>query len=171
MGPSLASLFLGEAISPQDLVVRLVAAVLLGGVLGFEREVQAKPAGLRTHMMVSLGAACFSLAALGFAQQAVGSLDSPAATQVDPTRVVDGIVGGIGFLGAGAIIRNSGSVEGLTTAGSIWLVGAIGIACGAGNFLLAGVAVVLAVLILLVVGWAEHRLVARAPKPRAPGDG
>jgi len=144
-------------LAPLEALLRLTVAALMGGVLGFERECKAKPAGLRTHMMVALGAACFTLAALGLAQE-VGPVLGVDSTIVDPTRVVEGIIGGIGFLGAGAIIRDRGSVEGLTTAGSIWLAGAVGIAAGSGNYVLAGISVVLAVVILWVLGWLEHKL-------------
>lgn len=143
-------------LTPLDVIARLSIAALLGGVVGIEREYRSKPAGLRTHMMVSLGAACFTLAAFGLAEEVSPDL-AVDSTVVDPTRVVQGIIGGIGFLGAGAIIRNRASIEGLTTAGSIWLAGAVGIAAGAGNHVLAGAAVLAAVIILALVGWAEHR--------------
>jgi len=147
-------------LTPIEMVLRLSVAALLGGLLGFEREAKSKPAGLRTHMLVALGSACFSLAAFGLAEEARDGA-ALGATSVDPTRVVQGIIGGIGFLGAGAIIRDRGAVRGLTTAGSIWLTGAVGIAAGAGNFLLAGLAVVLAMAILSVLGWLEQRVQGR----------
>lgn len=149
-----------SALSPLDLATRLGVAVFLGGVLGFERECRSKPAGLRTHMMVALGAACFTLTAFGLVREVASGLPVDT-TAVDPTRVVQGIIGGIGFLGAGAIIRTQGNVEGLTTAGSIWLSGAVGISAGAGNFLLAGLSVVLAVGVLLVLGWLQHQVKER----------
>ncbi len=140
-----------------ELFARLVLAVLLGGILGLEREYRSKPAGLRTHMLVALGAASFSLAALAMVDESRRLLETPGiSASFDPTRVVDGIVGGIGFLGAGAIIPNRRSVEGLTTAGSIWLVGAVGIAVGAGAYVLACSSVLLAVLILLGLRFLER---------------
>ena len=115
-----------------ELAVRLLAAGILGGLIGLQRELAGKPAGLRTHFLVSLGCALFTVASLeGF----------PSA---DPARVAAGIVTGIGFLGAGAIIRGGeGIVVGLTTAASVWAVAAIGLAVGTGLYLLALVATAL----------------------------
>lgn len=156
-----------------EILVRLGAAAILGGVLGLERERQQKPAGLRTHMMVALGAACFSLAALGMERAARDGWTGEIRVVTDPTRVVQGIVGGIGFLGAGAILRDHGQVEGLTTAGSIWLVGAVGIAAGAGNYVLAALASILALVILWLIGHAEHRWAERRAQTerQRPTDG
>jgi putative Mg2+ transporter-C (MgtC) family protein len=152
-----------------DILLRLIAAVLLGGVLGFEREWRAKPAGLRTHMMVALGSACFTLAALALAQETVRGMNFDVRTMTDPTRVVEGVIGGIGFLGAGAIIRHKDGVQGLTTAGSIWLVGAVGVATGAGHYGLAVLAVLLATIILSVIGGIEHRFTKNRPQRDANG--
>jgi len=141
------------------LLGRLGLAVALGGALGFEREWHGKPAGLRTHMMVALGASCFTLLALGLSQAV-----SPQATplvRVDPTRAVHGVVTGIGFLGAGAILRRDGGIEGLTTAGGIWLVGAVGSAVGAGYHLLAIATTALALVVLQGLGRLEHGVLGR----------
>jgi putative Mg2+ transporter-C (MgtC) family protein len=135
------------------LVPRLVAAVLLGAVLGFERERADKPAGLRTHMMVSLGSAAFTI--LGFS---VHSTPEEESLGFDPSRIVQGIIGGLGFLGAGSIMKSrhpgEASVSGLTTAASVWLVGAIGVACGMGAYAAAVVTSVLALGILILSRWA-----------------
>jgi putative Mg2+ transporter-C (MgtC) family protein len=105
-------------------LLRIFVAAALGGSIGLERELRERQAGLRTHLVVSVGAALFTLvSAYGFA-----SFDG----KVDPTRIAAQIVSGIGFLGAGAIIRQGLSVRGLTTAASLWLVAAIGMAAGAG---------------------------------------
>jgi putative Mg2+ transporter-C (MgtC) family protein len=105
-------------------LLRIFVAAALGGAIGLERELRERQAGLRTHLVVSVGAALFTLvSAYGFA-----SFDG----KVDPTRIAAQIVSGIGFLGAGAIIRQGLSVRGLTTAASLWLVAAIGMAAGAG---------------------------------------
>ena len=106
------------------IVLRLFIAAALGGLLGYERERQGKAAGVRTHMLVALGAALFVLVP----QQA-------GVESGDMTRVIQGVVAGIGFLGAGAIIKGGAeeSVKGLTTAAGIWLTAAIGIACGLGR--------------------------------------
>lgn len=140
-----------------DLFLRLGLAVLLGGMLGLERETQAKPAGLRTHMMVSLGAAIFTIAAVGLQSQ------SGPEAEPDVTRAVQGVAGGIGFLGAGSILRGENGVQGLTTAASIWSVGAVGVACGAGELALAGMGVGFALTVLLAVGWIERSLLRRPP--------
>jgi putative Mg2+ transporter-C (MgtC) family protein len=127
-----------------EVVLPLVAAVCLGGIVGWERESGDKPAGLRTHMMVSLGAAVFTLAAL----RAISEYDTTAG---DPSRIVMGVATGIGFLGAGSIIRTGGEVHGITTAAGIWVVGAVGACCGAGYYAIASVAVVLSVVVLSVL--------------------
>jgi putative Mg2+ transporter-C (MgtC) family protein len=133
-------------LDPFDMVARLALAVLMGGVIGFEREWSHKPAGLRTHMMVCLGAATFTLVA----EFLIPPPGDPY--RVDPTRLVQGVIGGIGFLGAGTIIQSRGSVHGLTTAGSLWFTGALGVAVGAGAYILAGSALVLALVVLTLVG-------------------
>ena len=134
---------------------RLAFAIVLGGVVGLEREQQRKPAGLRTHMLVSLGAATFMLLGLELA----GDLHAPGLDllRLDPMRLIQGIIGGIGFLGAGAIIRERGSVAGLTTAGSLWFVGALGVTAGAGRYLLGIYAAVLGLIVLQVVGRLGRR--------------
>lgn len=144
----------------SEILPRLGAAVLVAALVGFEREWRRKPAGLRTHMMVSLGAATFTLVSMELYQAIAHSGNDVAS--VDPTRLVQGIIGGIGFLGAGSIVRGGGSVEGLTTAGSVWLVGALGVACGAGHFLIAASAVTIALLILLGLGLLEKAFAGNA---------
>ena len=107
-----------------EVLLRLFVAAALGGAIGLERELRERQAGLRTHLVVSVGAALFTLvSAYGFTDWGV---------RVDPTRIAAQIVTGIGFLGAGAIIRQGLSVRGLTTAATLWLVAAIGMAAGAG---------------------------------------
>jgi putative Mg2+ transporter-C (MgtC) family protein len=107
-----------------EVLLRIFVAAALGGAIGLERELRERQAGLRTHLVVSVGSALFTLvSAYGF-----HSFDG----KVDPTRIAAQIVSGIGFLGAGAIIRQGLSVRGLTTAASLWLVAAIGMASGAG---------------------------------------
>ena len=123
-----------------EMVLRLLLAAALGAIIGYQRERAGKSAGLRTHILICAGAALFTVASLyGFGAVA------------DPARVAAGIVAGIGFLGAGAIIRREeGVVAGLTTAATIWVVAAIGLAAGAGLYLVSAVttAVILIVLCL-----------------------
>lgn len=137
---------------------RLLLAALVGGALGWEREWHHKPAGLRTHMLVSLGAAVFMVAALDSAHDAgLAGGDRLDPLRLDPLRVVAGILGGVGFLGAGTIIRGRGGVEGITTAASIWLAAAIGTVTGMGYYLLTVAAGALGLMILLFVGVAETK--------------
>jgi putative Mg2+ transporter-C (MgtC) family protein len=121
---SLNGLLAATTIGWPEVLLRLFVAAALGGAIGLERELRERQAGLRTHLVVSVGSALFTLvSAYGF-----HSFDG----KVDPTRIAAQIVSGIGFLGAGAIIRQGLSVRGLTTAASLWLVAAIGMASGAG---------------------------------------
>lgn len=130
---------LSETANVTQLVVRLVVALILGGVLGFEREMAGRDAGLRTHMMVSVGSALFVLVPLqaGFSQENL-------------SRVLQGLVSGIGFLGAGAIMKLSAEreVRGLTTAASLWVAAGVGVASGMGREATAILSVVVALLIL-----------------------
>jgi putative Mg2+ transporter-C (MgtC) family protein len=120
----LSVVFAGPTIGWPEVLLRLFVAAALGGAIGLERELRERQAGLRTHLVVSVGSALFTLvSAYGF---------SNFGARVDPTRIAAQIVTGIGFLGAGAIIRQGLSVRGLTTAASLWLVAAIGMAAGAG---------------------------------------
>src|SRR3954462_11320128 len=119
--------------SVTEVALRLLVAVAIGGLIGWDRERADKPAGLRTHMLVALGSASVSL--LGFE---VGCHLAPKTGEgFDPTRVLQGVIGGIGFLGAGAIIQNRGQVSGITTAASVWVAGALGSAAGVGAYVLA----------------------------------
>lgn len=142
--------------SALEIIARTALSVLAGGILGLERQWHRKPAGLRTHMMVSLGAAVFTLIALRV--QADAMAGDFEYTRLDPLRYIAGLVGGMGFLGAGTIIRSRGSVQGLTTAASIWTAGALGAACGAGYYLIAGVAAGFSIVVLLIFGVLEYRL-------------
>ena len=154
----------------QHELLRLSIAAGLGGAVGLERELREREAGLRTHLVVCVGSALFTLvSAYGFHDFLVngGSL-----VRADPTRIAAQIVSGIGFLGAGAIIRQGLSVRGLTTAATLWLVAAIGMACGAGYY---DAAIIATGGALVTLGPAAHLLVPRrAPLPaadRAPARG
>lgn len=120
-----------------DMVLRLLMAAVIGGLVGYERERAEKPAGFRTHLLVCVGAALFTIASVyGF---------GPSS---DPSRIAAGIVVGIGFLGAGTILRGEGAVIGLTTAATVWAVAAIGLALGAGLYFVAAVTALLALAAL-----------------------
>ena len=125
-------------------LLRVLAAGALGGAIGLERELREREAGLRTHLLVAVGAALFTLvSAYGFSEFEFSARNG---ITYDPTRIAAQIVTGIGFLGAGAIIRHGWSVRGLTTAASLWVVAAIGIACGAGYY---SAAVITTALVLI----------------------
>ncbi len=139
----------------QEIVLRLGAALLIGSILGLNRELRGKAAGLRTHALVCLGAAVAALI----------SLQSPAGVMpVDANaigRIIQGILTGIGFLGAGVILRDpAGHVTGLTTAATIWICAVLGAACGLGYWTILGVALSLA-LIALLLGRAVERIAER----------
>lgn len=140
-----------------DVTVRMVAAVVLGGVIGFDREYLARPAGLRTHIMVALAAATFTIVALELVHRGAGSGNW---LSLDPTRVVQAITAGVAFLAAGTIIQSRGRVHGLTTGAGLWLAGAIGMACGIGALAIAAVAAALGVIVLVVLRLVERHLPA-----------
>jgi putative Mg2+ transporter-C (MgtC) family protein len=146
-------------LSLLDIIVRLTLAAVLGGAIGLERELREREAGLRTHLLVSVGAALFTLvSAYAWTDWA---FSTPRGIVFDPTRIAAQIVTGIGFLGAGAIIRQGLSVRGLTTAATLWLVAAIGMASGAGYWEAAVVATAGALLTLWPLRIAAYRIVRR----------
>jgi len=146
------------------MLVRLALAAVGGALVGLERQIQDKPAGLRTNMLVGLGAAGFVLTAIATAQ-----ITSPDESQLnfDPTRILQGIVGGIGFLGAGAILHSKGNIHGITTAAAMWVVAAVGAACGFGQFNLAAAMVVACLVVLYPLGFVERRLEKRSQQQEA----
>ncbi len=134
-----------------EIAIRLGAALILGSALGLNRELHGKPAGLRTHGLVSLGAAVAALVSLGLPGGAK-TLDPNAVS-----RVLQGILTGIGFLGAGVILRSpDGHVTGLTTAATIWICAVLGVVCGLGYWSVLGIAVGLTVVALLLGGPVER---------------
>ena len=137
----------------------------MGGLIGFERELSDQPAGFRTHMLVSVGAALFTLAG---AYGVEGLFDgAPGRIRFDPTRVAAQIVTGIGFLGAGAIIQQGFSVRGLTTAASLWVTAAVGLSAGLGYYWGAGVTTLFTVLALYLLKRMRSVLFARLRKGEA----
>ena len=144
----------GGRVSLQEAGVRLVLAIVLSAGVGIDRELKHKPLGLRTNMLVALGAASFSLMALQLVHELAGG---PSSIQIDPSRVMEAIVGAIGFLGAAAIIQGRFELFGATTGASIWVVGAIGMACGFGFYGLAVVVTVVGLFVLTVLGFVTGR--------------
>lgn len=125
-----------------EMIFRLVLAIALGGLIGFERELKHRPAGLRTHMLVSLGATVFTVISLSF--------------DVEPSRIAAGIVTGIGFLGAGSIIAQKGHIRGITSAATLWVVAGIGLSVGVGQYVIA-IATGLLVFAILQLGKIEKK--------------
>jgi putative Mg2+ transporter-C (MgtC) family protein len=143
-----------------NIALRLVIAAAFGAVVGVEREVHGHSAGFRTHTLVSVGSAMFTVLSIyGF----------PAAPgqPVDPTRIAAQIVTGIGFLGAGAILKSGPTVHGLTTAASLWSVAAIGMAAGAGAWVVAGVGTLIVVFVLWPLN-AISKWIERHPRRPVP---
>jgi len=137
-----------------DLLLKLALAVVLGGVIGLEREIAGKPAGLRTNILICVGAALLTDVSV---QITMGIY--PGAPRLgDPSRIAAQIVSGIGFIGAGTIMQARGTVTGLTSAATIWVVAAIGVTIGAGQYLEAAGARLLVALVLAGLGTLEHKL-------------
>jgi putative Mg2+ transporter-C (MgtC) family protein len=147
---------LRTAMPESVIALRLAAAVCLGAVIGLDRELRDIPAGLRTHMLTSLAAAVFAVIALEMFEE----IRRNGGSQGDPIRIVEAVTAGVAFLAAGAIIRDRGTVLGLTTGAGMWLAGAIGVACGAGYFLLAAFAAALAFVILNLLKRLERAVSA-----------
>src|SRR2546428_13898337 len=120
------------AITPFEMLLRMGISVVLGAAVGYERERTEHPAGLRTHLLVSLAAATFMLVSTQFVYFQHYTKEDLVA--VDTSRIAASVVTGVGFLGAGAILRTGLSIQGLTTAASLWLVAAVGLAAGGGRF-------------------------------------
>jgi putative Mg2+ transporter-C (MgtC) family protein len=141
---------------PRELLLRLGTAAVLGSLIGLDRQRLDKTAGLRTHMLVSVGSALVVIvSAYGFEE-----VLAPGRVVLDPSRVAAQVVSGIGFLGAGAILRRNQSVHGLTTAASVWTVAGVGLAAGAGLYLAAATATGLILLILAAIKPLEDRLLS-----------
>jgi putative Mg2+ transporter-C (MgtC) family protein len=146
-------------ISLGEIAIRLVVAAALSGAVGLEREWRERAAGLRTHMLVGVGSALFTLvSAYGFNDFLVGGSN---VVRADPSRIAAQIVTGIGFLGAGAILRQGLTIRGLTTAAGLWVVAAIGMAVGAGYYSAALLTTGVVLFGLGPLRWAEGYIVAR----------
>jgi putative Mg2+ transporter-C (MgtC) family protein len=130
-----------------ELTERLLLAVALGAAIGLEREIRRKPAGLRTNTLIALGSALFTVVSVSLSARSDGSAD----------RIAAQVVTGIGFLGAGAIIRSGGDVHGMTTAATIWVNAAIGMAVGAGEYLMATLTTIVTLIVLAVLQPIEAR--------------
>ena len=144
-------------LTDMELARRLILAAALGAAFGLEREVRQKSAGLRTNILIAVGAAVFTLM----------SVEMAAASAIaDPARIAAQIVTGIGFLGAGAIMRTRVGVQGLTTAATVWVNAAVGVAAGGGQYHLALIATAVTLLVLLVLPPIEGAIDRRLPRRR-----
>lgn len=142
-------------ISHMDLIIRMVLAVILGGLIGLEREWNNHAAGFRTHILVCLGSATIML----LSEYGFSDFVNEANVRIDPSRLAAQVVSGIGFLGAGAILRNGNVIKGLTTAASVWLVAAIGLSVGAGFITGALVCTFLVLISLYVLNKLEKHII------------
>src|SRR5262245_8762329 len=158
-------------ISDAEVLNRLLCAALLGALIGLERELRHKSAGLRTNILIAVGSALFTLASIEL---------SPG--NADPTRIAAQIVTGVGFLGAGAIMRTGASVQGLTTAATVWVNAAVGVAAGGGRYNLAFIALAVTMLVLILLppieGFIDRRFARKEgwhpgdnDQPRPSGSG
>ncbi|MCV2869093.1 MgtC/SapB family protein [Defluviimonas sp. WL0002] len=146
--------FLGTPHVPLSIMLpRIIGSVILTGLIGFERETRDRPAGLRTHMLVGLAAACYCITALDLIARGY-----EADVSLDPLRLVNAVTGGVAFLAAGLIVFARGEIRGLTTGASLWLAASVGLAVGLGQWILALSVTALSLFIVRVLGAAEARM-------------
>jgi len=141
-------------LTPLNIFVRLVLSVLLGGLVGLERELHRRTAGLRTHILVSMGSCLIMLTSLY-----IFDIYKDKAASLDPARIAAGVITGIGFLCAGTIIRSGEAVRGLTTAASLWIVSGIGLAVGCGFYLAAFISSIFALAVLFFFRYLEKYII------------
>ncbi len=155
-----------QALGYLEVILRILAATLIGAILGLNREMHGKPAGLRTHALVTLGSAIITLTSLNIANGAV--IADPNAQ----SRVIQGIITGVGFLGAGVIMRDASGthVYGLTTAATIWVAASLGIVCGLGHWRFVFLSSTAMMLVLVIGGPLEKYLLLKLKKWVVPND-
>lgn len=141
-------------IAETEIILRLVLAAVLGMIVGYERERQNQPAGLRTHTILAIGSCLAMTISINIAMQFY-----PQVPNGDPGRIAAQVVSGIGFLGAGAILRYGTNVKGLTTATSLWTTAIVGLAVGAGHYFAASAAIVALLLVLVVLNMLEKKVI------------
>ncbi|KAA9010222.1 MgtC/SapB family protein [Histidinibacterium aquaticum] len=140
-------------VDPTISGARLLAAAFLAGAIGFERERRGKAAGLRTHILVGTAACLFIVVGLELSQLPFGR---DGEMRIDPLRLIEAVTAGVAFLAAGLIFTANGKVKNITTGASMWLAGAVGLACGAGEVPLAAMATVIVITVLVVLRWIER---------------
>ncbi|WP_322867965.1 MgtC/SapB family protein [Aquicoccus sp. G2-2] len=139
---------LAPSLSIAVVVSRTLATVIFCGLIGLERETAQRPAGLRTHMLIGLAACIYCLLTLALLARGA---ELGNAVSMDPLRIIEAVTSGVAFLAAGLIVFSQGKVRGLTTGASMWVAAAIGVACGLGEWIIAGITVVLALIIIALV--------------------
>jgi putative Mg2+ transporter-C (MgtC) family protein len=151
---SLLAPFFQTEIGFLAVVERLVVAAVLGGILGFDREILARPAGIRTHMLVCLAAATFTVLTFELVERA----KAEGISNVDPIRIIEAVTAGAGFLAAGIIFQSGSQVHGLTTGAGVWTAAAIGVACGTGAYAIAAITTVIVLFVLFGLQLLKERL-------------
>lgn len=150
-------LFMNETFLPlTEIAARLALATILGAIIGFEREWRQRPAGLRTHVLVSIAAATAAILTLELVHLPAFEDD---AVRLDPGRLVEAVTGGVAFLAAGFIVFAKGQIHGLTTGAGVWLVGVVGLACGLGLWQVATAATLLGLIVLAFLWVMEDRFI------------
>lgn len=150
-----AEFSIAASIPVPVLLARMLGALALCGAIGFERETERHPAGLRTHMLVGLAAATYCILMLELVHQMANQGDH---IRMDPVRILEAVTSGVAFLAAGMIVFSQGKVRGLTTGASLWLAASVGLACGLGLWMLAVLVTVPAILVTWLIGSAERRM-------------
>lgn len=145
----------------SEIIGRLALAVVFGAAIGLDREFRQKAAGLRTHILVSLAAAIFTLITFEIFYEMSELMEEPRS---DAIRIIEAVTAGVAFLAAGTIIQSRGAVQGLTTGASMWLAGAVGLACGGGFYTIAVIGTVLALIVLYLVGKIEAWVIDKYEK-------
>lgn len=150
-----------------EVFVRLALAAAMGFVIGLDREMLSKPAGLRTQALIALASASFTMLGIELGDRMA---DIENNVRTDPVRIIEAVIAGVGFLGAGAIIQTRRGVSGLTTGAAMWLSGAVGIACGAGFYTIACATLFIGVILLFVFRHMQHAIEDRAKQDGSAGD-
>ncbi len=144
-------------LDPSEVLARLLLGAVLGGIIGFERQAHGRPAGFRTHLLVSTASVLIMIVSTEYYHL---TAQNPEFIRIDPARIAAGAITGIGFLGAGVIIKTGLTVQGLTTAACLWVVSAIGLSIGSGLYLPAGIAFIITFLAL----WVLRKVEAKVPR-------
>lgn len=168
MDPPVAGIdwWAGTTTPPLAALLRLVLAAALGAVIGIEREVGGRQAGLKTHMLIAVAAATFTLISF----EMFADVSGQAGANADPLRIIQAVTAGVAFLAAGTIIRTADRVRGLTTGAGMWAAGAVGVSAGAGYLILAVLATGVTFVILTVIRWIERHFIDRPTVQRDEPD-